>query len=192
MQPIVWSILLIVAGLIVIAIELFVPSAGLLGILAGSLIIGGIVAAFMQNLIVGSIVLGVTTLSLPVLFAIAIKVWPSTPIGRRILRGAMREEDVLTPEDLHQSLRDLVGHRGIAKTMMLPSGIVWIEDKNYDAVSDGFAIEKGTPVEVIAIRTKRVVVRPLSAEELNESPPIDSADLLARPIDQLGLDPIDE
>ena len=192
MAPIVWSILLIVAGLVVIGIELFVPSAGILGVLAGALIVAGIVAAFLQNLVVGTIVLVATSLSLPVLIALAIKIWPSTPIGKRILIGAMTEEEVLPQVDLQQSLQALIGHRGIAKTKMLPSGIVWIEDRNYDAISDGFAIEPGTPVEVIAIRTKRVVVRPLSAEELSQSAPIDSADLLARPIDQLGLESLEE
>ncbi len=192
MSPLVWSILLIVAGLIVIAVELFLPSAGLLGILAGSLIVAGIVAAFLSGVVAGTVVLVATSLSLPILIALAIKIWPSTPIGKRILIGVMTEEDVLPKEDLQQSLQALIGHRGIAKTKMLPSGIVWIEDRNYDAVSDGFAIEPGSAVEVIAIRTKRVVVRPVSAEELAQSAPIDSADLLARPIDQLGLEPMDE
>ncbi len=192
MDPIFWAVVLIVGGFVIIGIELFLPSAGMLAILAATLILAGIVAAFMKSLVAGTVVLLITSLSLPILIALGIKIWPSTPIGRRILIKAMTEDEVLPQEDLHNHLKTLIGHRGIAKTKMLPSGIVWIENRNYDAVSDGFAIEPGMPVEVIAIRTKRVVVRPVSEDELAQSEPIDTADMLSRPIDQLGIEPIDD
>ncbi len=189
MDPLILAITLIVIGFGVICLELFIPSAGMLGVLAALLILGGIVSAFFHSLTAGAALLAVTCFSLPMLIAAAIKIWPSTPFGRRILIGAMSEKDVLPQNDLAELLKPLIGRRGIAKTKMLPSGIIQIDDRNYDAVSDGFAIEPGAPVEVISIRTKRVVVRPVDPNE-RAPDPID--DMLSRPIDQLGLDPINE
>ncbi len=189
MDPLILAIILIVLGFGVICLELFVPSAGMLGVLAALLILAGIISAFFHSLIAGAALLAVTCFSLPMIIAAAVKIWPSTPFGRKILIGAMSEKDVLPQNDLQGLLKPLVGRRGVAKTKMLPSGIIQIDDRNYDAVSDGFAIEPGTPVEVIAIRTKRAVVRPVDPDERASDP---NDDMLSRPIDQLGLGPIDE
>lgn len=189
MDPLILAILLIVVGFAVICLELFLPSAGMLGVLATLLILSGIVAAFFKSLTAGAIVLGLTCITLPLIVALAIKIWPSTPIGRKILIGAMTEQDVLPQNDIQEQLKPLVGRRGVAKTKMLPSGIVVIDDRNYDAISDGFAIEPGTPVEVISVRTKRAVVRPVDPNEPRVANPDDP---LSQPIDQLGLGSIDD
>ena len=188
MDPLLWSILLVLAGFGVFALELFIPSAGLLGVVATALIIAGLVAGFVSGLAAGTMILVLTSLTLPLLLALGIKLWPKTPIGRQILIGVPTAEDVLPPSDAAKHLNELIGTRGVAKTKMLPSGIILIHNRPYDAVSDGFAIEPGTAVEVIAIRTKRLVVRPVDPDEL--PPPED--DLLNRPIDQLGLGSMDE
>jgi len=86
-----WAIILVAVGLAVIVIELFVPSAGLLGIVAAVLLVSGIVSAFFHSIEAGAALLLLLVLLLPVLFVALIKVWPSTPIGRRILLGRMRE-----------------------------------------------------------------------------------------------------
>jgi membrane-bound serine protease (ClpP class) len=189
MDPLILALVLIVVGLAVICLEMFIPSAGMLGVLAALLILSGIVSSFFHSAMAGAIVLALTCLTLPVLIALAIKIWPSTPIGKKILIGAMTEQDVLPQGDIHEQLKPLIGRRGVAKTKMLPSGIIVIDDRNYDAISDGFAIEPGTPVEVISIRTKRAVVRPVDADE---PPNANRDDVLSQPIEQLGLGPLDE
>jgi membrane-bound ClpP family serine protease len=189
MSPLLLSIILISLGLALLLLELFVPSAGVLGVLAATAILGGIVAAFFHSLVAGAIVLTAVCFSLPVLAYGAVKVWPSTPIGRRVLIGTPTERDVLPQNDLAEILKSMIGKRGVAKTKMLPSGIVVIDDRPYDAVSDGYAIEPGTPVEVISVRTKRAVVRPV---EPDEPATARSDDILSQPIDQLGLGPLDD
>lgn len=188
MDPLILAIALIVIGFVVIGLELFLPSAGMLGVLASLLIIGGIITAFFHSLTAGAVILAVTCLSLPALIAGAFKIWPSTPIGRKILIGAMSEEEVLPQDDLQNQLKPLIGRRGVAKTKMLPSGIIVIDERNYDAVSDGFAIEPGALVEVISVRTKRAVVRPVDPNEPVQSDPNDP---LSQPAERLGIDPID-
>ncbi len=84
----------------------------------------------------------------------------------------------------------LNGRIGTAKTKMLPSGMVTIDGRAYDAVSNGFAIEPGDPIQVIEIRANRVVVRRVDPSE--QATTGDADDVLSQPIDQFGLDPIDE
>lgn len=176
-------------GFLIVVLELFVPSAGILGVVAAVLFISGIVTGFLHSLQMGTALLLVTTLCLPILFAVLVKVWPNTPIGRRILIGRMKEEDVLPLGESYQ-LDSLVGQKGIARTKMLPSGMIKIGDQTYDAVSDGFAIEEGQRIKVVAIRMNRIMVQPF--DPADEVPDFDDDDVLSQPIEQLGIDPIDD
>jgi membrane-bound serine protease (ClpP class) len=82
----------------------------------------------------------------------------------------------------------MIGKRGSAKTKMLPSGVVVIEGRTYDAVSEGMPIEAGQPIQVVAVRTNRIVVRSADSEQ----PPGEDSDVLSRPIDTVGPDPFED
>jgi membrane-bound serine protease (ClpP class) len=64
-----------------------------------------------------------------------------------------------SPESGPDVLSKLVGKRGVAKTLMVPSGQVQIDNVAYDAVSEGPAIEAGQAVVVIKLHTRRLIVR---------------------------------
>jgi len=174
-----WSILLLVLGLGLIALELFVPSGGVLGILAALAIIASIAVAFSGGWVTGVIMLVATMLILPLALAAAIHYWPRTPIGRMILlETPQSEEEVLPDRPEHRKLQDLIGKCGVAKTKMLPSGAVVIEGRVYDAIGEGMAIDPGQPVRVTAVRTNRIVV------VLDDNPRellSETADMLAQP-----------
>jgi membrane-bound ClpP family serine protease len=190
MAPWVWSVVLLLVGIGVVAAEMFVPSGGVLGVLAGFCFVGGIVVAFTDSLQTGFIMLGITTLAVPVLVGLAIQWWPHTPIGRRILIPPPdNPDDVLPDTPEYRDLKLLVGRRGRSRGKMLPGGIVVIDHRSYEANSVGMAIEAGVPVEVVAVNMSRLVVRP--CEELPvEPPPAAAADdeVLSRPFDALGIE----
>lgn len=189
MDPFFWSMILVALGFAVVALELFVPSAGLLGVVAAVLFISGIITGFFHSLQTGAILLLITTLCLPLLFVLLVKVWPNTPIGRRVLIGQMSEEDVL-PVGENYNRESLIGKKGVAKTKMLPSGMIKIGDRSYDAVSDGFAIEAGQPIKVVSIKMSRILVQPYDPE--TEVGNFDEDDVLSQPIAELGIDPIED
>ena len=85
-------------------------------------------------------------------------------------------------------LKGLVGQVGHAKSKMLPSGMITIEGRTIDAMSEGMPIEPGEAVRVIEVRGTRVVVRPLS----EESPSPTADDIMRRPIDSVASDPFEE
>jgi membrane-bound ClpP family serine protease len=188
------ALILLAAGLLVVVVELFVPSAGILGIVAGTLIVSAIVTGFMDGLASGALILLLTVFALPLLLAFMVKVWPHTPLGKRILIGDIKPEDVL-PNSSHYKKRNdtLVGRIGVAKTKMLPSGIVVVDDEKYDAISQGFAIEKGDVVKVIDVREHRLYVEPYEGTiEDADNLPARDGDIFAQPIEELGLDSIDD
>ena len=93
MDPLTLSISLMVLGVFIIVLELFVPSGGVLGVLAALCIVASIIVAFSDgNIYRGAIMLTVAALVLPVLIAGAIRLWPNTPIGRRVLIGTLTPE----------------------------------------------------------------------------------------------------
>ncbi len=183
----VWAFLLLVVGLILAVLEMFVPSGGILGFLAACSFLGAIVLAFQYSVTYGIVMILITLFGVPILIALGLAIWPHTPMGRRILLEVPTSEQVL-PQDLRkQTLKALVGQIGVAKTKMLPSGVILINGRNIDAISDGTPIEPGEQVRVLEVRANRVVVRPLKAE----SQPQEPDDLLRRPIDSLLTEPFE-
>lgn len=184
-------VLLMLAGVGLIALEVFVPSAGLLSVLAAAAIIGAIVLAFSHSLVLGTLVLLAATVAVPLVLAAAISWWPSTPVGRMILiKRPVHEDEVLPDTEEYRWRDEMVGKTGRAKTDLLPSGHVLIDGRRFDALSNGVAINAGTPIRVIDVSTLRLVVRPLSEAEVQAG--ADPADPLATPLDQLGIDPLDD
>ncbi len=182
------ALLLMLLGLALVVLEVFVPSGGLIGCLSAISLMVSLVLAFYRGTGTGLTVMGAIILGLPVCLAVALRYWPNTPMGRRILLTAPTSEEVL-PDDPHRRrLKQLVGQIGRAKCPMLPSGAIEIAGQTVDAVSEGMAIEAQQMVRVVEVRGMHVVVRP--AEE--DTPPRESSAELDRPIDSLIEDPFEE
>ena len=97
MDPLIWAALLLALGLALAVIELFVPSGGLLGLLALVALAGAIGLAFHRGPWTGLAFLALAVVCLPIGIAVAMRWWPYTPLGRRLLlevpqqrRGAAR------------------------------------------------------------------------------------------------------
>jgi membrane-bound ClpP family serine protease len=188
-----WAILLLVIGCVFIGLEVFIPSGGLISVLAAVAIITSIVIAFWESPttgpVTGLIFSAVTVVIVPTVIATAFKYWPRTRMGKAFLGELQTEKDVL-PEDPR---RELIGRVGVARSKMLPSGAVEIDGQMIDAVSQGQAIEPGTYVVVAEVRANRVVVRPAGKDQRpgNRSAS-DIKDILSRPIEELGIDSLDD
>lgn len=191
MDPLVWSILLLVVGLLLVLLEVFIPSGGIMGFLAVTAVATSIVLAFVHGgLETGLVFVGAAAVGVPVMLVLAFRYWPSTPMGRRVLLDLPTSQDVLPEQHTRESLRQLIGQIGVAKTVMLPSGAVTVGGRSHEAMSQGMAIEAGTRVRVVAVQGHSLVVRPVEADD--EPEPAASDDVLTRPIESLGLNPIDD
>jgi membrane-bound ClpP family serine protease len=160
MSPLVWSLLLVVVGLALVLLEVFVPSGGVLGLLAVLALGAGIVTAFVeQGAMVGMGVLAGTLAAVPAVLVLAFRWFPSTPLGRRVLPPPPSTDDVLPDVSLRQRLRGLVGRRGRAASELLPWGTVEIDGEAFEAMSEGGPIAAGEPVEVVAAQSRALIVR---------------------------------
>ncbi|HET6881778.1 MAG TPA: NfeD family protein [Pirellulales bacterium] len=187
LDPLAWAVLLMVLGVALAVLEIFVPSGGVIGFLSIVSVLTAVSLAFYRGPWYGLSFLGTAVVALPAVLFAALRYWPETPIGRRILLDAPKSEEVLPQDDERRLLKSLVGRVGQAKSLMLPSGAISIDGRHVDAVSEGMAIEKGQWVQVIEVRGTRVVVRP------SDKPPEPEADdPLSRPIDSIGLDSLQD
>lgn len=190
-----WAIVLLLGGLALMILEAFVPSGGALGTLSVIALLAGVGLAYYSGPLEGTMLLLTSLVAAPFCIYLALKWWPNTPLGRRVLLNAPTSEEVLPDSPHLRTLRELVGKVGKAKSLMLPSGAIVIDGRVIDAVSEGMAIEAGQLVKVVEVRANRVVVRPLDPEEekqLSQQREESQDDLLSRPIDTLGLDPFDD
>jgi membrane-bound ClpP family serine protease len=155
-----WAILLLILGLVLLVLEFFVPSGGTLAVMCALSFVAAIVLGFLHGPWTGALTMLAVCLVVPASVGASVRWWPNTPIGKLILIQRPRSsEDVLPETVAYRGLRDLVGRRGKAKGLMLPSGLVTIDGKSYDAVSEGRPIEPGQQVVVVHVSTQRLIVR---------------------------------
>ncbi|MFO0868729.1 MAG: NfeD family protein [Pirellulales bacterium] len=199
MEPWGWSIVLFLLALAIIALELFVPSGGVLAVLATLSVIGSVVTAFMSGWSTGVTMTLVVIVVIPLVVASALRWWPHTPIGQKILNTPPEDADEVLPEnDPRYELRELIGSLAVAKTKMLPSGIVSIGGRTFDAVAEGQAIEPGEMVRVVGVDLNRLEVRLVTdataglADAPGRRVRPSGDDVLAKPLEDLGLEPLDD
>ncbi len=192
-----WSVIWLAVAMIFLVLELLVPSAGIFGVVAVLLILASIVAGFWYHLAFGGAILLLVLVAAPFLMALAVRLWPHTPIGKRILIGERDKDDVLPQGAHYTNISKQAGRRGVAKTKMYPSGIVLIDDEPFDAVSNGFPIDAGDRVQVISVEGNRLHVQKIDDENegletTNLSPPAtDPENPLAQTMEDLGIEDFD-
>jgi membrane-bound ClpP family serine protease len=165
-----YAILLLVAFYLLLTAEFFLPSGGFLGVAAFAALIASVVIAFSQSTTAGFLVLGIALTTTPLMIFGLLKIWPHTPIGRRMLnrrpgetaaRPSVRTTSSGTPLD------QLVGRIGTAKTDLLPSGMIAVDSDKVDAVSLGMAIDQGQKVIVTSVEAGKVHVRPATDQDVD-------------------------
>ncbi len=178
-DPWIWAVCLIILGLGLAVLEVFFPSAGILGFLSACAILGGILLGFQQGATTGMVILLASIFGLPITLVLALKYWPHTAMGRRVLLTAPTREDVMPVDPQRERARSMIGQVAEAKCPMLPAGAIALDGRTIDAVSEGMPIEAGQRVRIVEVRGNRVVVRPVD----EEAPSPEAPDPLGRPIE---------
>ena len=145
------AVLLGVAVALLVA-ELFLPTHGVLGV-------GGlgaaVVAVFLCTRLNPWAGLGLTVALVavtPLLWAAWLKIWPKTPVGRRMILTASAPRPPEAP--VH------VGQVAVTVSELRPMGVCELEDgTRVEAQSEHGIVPPGTPVRVIAVANNRPTVR---------------------------------
>jgi len=165
--PLIWAIGLLVLGLVVVFVEVFIPTGGLLGILAGVMLLTSVGLAFSEGLGTGLIFLTIIIVSVPSVIGLGMHYLPQTAIGRKLILMPPNPEEVDPATERDRELQHLVGQVGRTLTPLLPSGISEIDGRRVDTTTEGMSIDAGVIVRVVAVSGHRVVVRKLESPELS-------------------------
>lgn len=164
-ELLVWGLVLLGGALMLLALELFVPSAGLIAIAATICAVIGLVMLFKYDTAWGLMGTLGTLIIGPLVMIYGLAIWKNTPIGRRVI-GAPTEEDLARKAAREAQERAgrqaYVGKEGVAVTDLRPIGIVLIGTERHDATSDAEYIESGTKVRVTIADPSQLRVRSIT------------------------------
>ncbi len=157
-----WEILVFIAGVILLAVEIFViPGFGVAGISGILLMLTGLTLGVVDNIVFEYKGLSALTMVvkifgrifLSVVAALGLSLWISKKIGTSgFLKGIALDAKQDSSEgyiSIDTHLKDMIGKTGIAHTVLRPSGRIKIEGEYFDAMAEVGYIDKGSDVKVI-------------------------------------------
>jgi len=163
------SLILIGAGLLLLLAELFLPTGGILFVVALIAIITGVALPFYY----GDTSTGIFTLVgvlivVPALTAFALHYWPKTRMGRRMFQTGPEEDATIATMPVIAELELLRGRIGRAVSPLRPSGVAEFDGRRIDVLTEGMMVDEGTWVRCIDVKAGRVMVRPVDKPKLSD------------------------
>lgn len=150
------SLIFFIVGAVLLAIELFVPGFGLPGISGIVLVILGI-STSMQT------VQGAFTALLMAMVITVIIVYLIFRFGlnSRTFENITLEASIQgdSNRNIERDKTVVVGDKGIAATIMRPSGFIEINGETYDGIAESNYITKGAAVEVVKVTGGKIIVK---------------------------------
>jgi membrane-bound serine protease (ClpP class) len=150
-------LLLLGIGAVLLMAELFLPTHGVLGVAGLLAVLGGIGYTFRLNQWAGVGLAIACAASTPLLWTLAVKYWPQTPLGRRIVLGPV--VNVPEPPPVH------IGQTGITISGLRPMGVCEFNGQRVEAITEIGTLEPQTSVVVTAITDRRPTVRAVTSSE---------------------------
>lgn len=151
-------VILLFGGLMLIVLEIMIPSFGILGLLSVTSFAGAVYIGFLVSSTIGYILAAAILILVPIYIMLLVKKLPGSRVGRGIFltvapptqgQGSKTEAE----------LSGLVGQEGQAETPLKPFGAVRISGKRYTASADSGFIEQGSRVIVVRFDGLDIIVR---------------------------------
>jgi membrane-bound ClpP family serine protease len=154
----VFAVFLYLACAALIIAEVFVPSGGLISILALVCLIGGIVIFFNHSSIAGWSGLIIAIIMIPSVLIVAYKIFPKTKFGKNVtLTPPERQQGDAIPDT--SNLKQMLGAVGIVLTPLRPVGMCDFSGRRVECVAESGYVDKGKKVEVIDVESTQLTVR---------------------------------
>jgi len=151
-----FSILLQILGALVIIAEVFIPSGGLLSILATGLIGYSLYNFYTSGSIQWLAIFALIDLvSVPTLIWFSFKALAKSPLT---LKNRLSRDKGVVSQSLELNI--LIDKEGVAVTDLRPSGIARIDGLRYDVVTDGEYVEQNSEIVVSSITGNQIIVNP--------------------------------
>ena len=152
-----WFIMFLIAGVMLIGAEVFVPG-GVLGVVGAMALMTASVIGFaiFPPAIAIMIAFGMIIL-VGVVIVLWIRIFPKTGIGRQmtVIRN------LKDAKGTESGMDGLVGKTGITRSVLRPAGFVEVDHRRIDVVTQGEMIDCGVPVRITAVEGNHVIVQAL-------------------------------
>tara|TARA_E500000318_G_scaffold72636_1_gene67281 strand:- start:545 stop:1060 length:516 start_codon:yes stop_codon:yes gene_type:complete len=165
-ELLIWGLALLALSIILLVVEVFVPSGGIITVVSAICAIAGIGMLWRYETTWGIIGLLAVLVLGPMALAWGFKMLPNTPVGRAILGGRTDEELEAVRDAERDTLmrrKALVGLEGIALADMRPVGEVEIEigseTESFEALAEHDWIEAGERIVVTSASGLELKVR---------------------------------
>lgn len=150
------GILLLVAGFILVGIEMVLPGFSIPGISGIICLVTGVF--LLADTIVEGVFITIVVLALLGIL-MAVILWLLSK-GKFRLPIILEEEQKKTEGYISSSdLKYLLGKKGVARTDLRPSGIGQIDGINFDVITEGNYIVKGAGIEIIKVEGAKLIVK---------------------------------
>jgi membrane-bound serine protease (ClpP class) len=166
----------ILFGILLLALEVFIPSGGILMILSLFSLGAGVVMVFYAPASEGGgVTAGVITIIglvmlLVVVGGMFLYFFPQTSMGKQYFLSQPTEEESAVTTEAEDAFAQLRGQLGKTVTQHQPSGAVEVQGRRYDSVTEGMFVDAGQLVRVVAVKGTQLIVRPVSGRELTDLP----------------------
>ena len=151
-----YHIAVFLAGVLMIIVEILLPTVGLLAGLGVAAMLYSIVLALGGD--IGALAaLGIALVISVALFLLIVSRLPSSRLWNKIVlqKSSRTEEGYVSAAER----TELVGKTGEVLTELRPSGTARIDGRPVDVISEGAFIQKGKSIVVLSVNGSRVVVR---------------------------------
>lgn len=158
MSWIILAIVLFLACAFLIIAEVFVPSGGLITVLAIACAAGGVIVCFNQGVVTGWIGILIAIIMIPTVLIITYKILPKTKFGKDVTLAPPEKRQGEGVPDTDE-LKALLGAIGIVMTPLRPVGTCNFSGQRLECVAESGYIDKGKKVKVIKIESTQMTVR---------------------------------
>lgn len=155
MDPILLVILLIAVAVVLVGLEMLLPTHGILGVAGALALCGAVVVTFSINRWAGTALFVGSVIAAPFVASGMLKVWERSPVGRRIMLHA-----VTAPIE-HERIR--VGDVGTTASELRPMGQADFGPVAVQVIAHRGSIAPGTRVRVIDYHDGIATVEPVDA-----------------------------
>jgi membrane-bound ClpP family serine protease len=154
----VFAVFLYFACAALIVAEVFVPSGGVISILALACLVGGITIFFQHSPAAGWVGIAVAVVMIPSVLITTYKVLPKTRFGQSVtLAPPQRRQGEAVPD--MDELEKLLGATGMVLTPLRPVGMCDFSGRRIECVAESGYVGKGMKVKVIGVQSTQLTVR---------------------------------